>query len=358
MKAMVLASSLRTAGNFMPVLDLMRARGDVLELAWIPLGGAMSEDPSKLGFATMHMGVHSRAENRLFWNGIEGRLDEGFDLVIMDDMIHWPAQEMAAAVRARRHPPALVAFQHGLYQAWNAMNRNFLADYFLCFGRRHVYNFDRCHWPRVLPTGLPKLDRIVPPGGAPGDCILYVAQSAPDPSIIGPMLADLRSATALPVRIRPHPGHLGKYGSLQSQFEFLPANEDITTQIASANWILTTHSSAVLEAMRMGVASVLLPSFGLTDFAFYPGIAVDFRADKVLSALKQHRGDEEGRKRFMAEHCCGMRRDATVRTLQAIDAVVAAVRTGTGHKRLVDSMGGEHPLNAIGTSDLHEDGGT
>ena len=108
----------------------------------------------------------------------------------------------------------------------------------------------------------------------------------------------------------------------------------------------------------MGVASVLLPSFGLTDFAFYPGIAVDFRADKVLSALKQHRGDEEGRERFMAEHCCGMRRDATVRTLQAIDAVVAAVRTGTGHKRLVESMGGEHPLNAIGTSDLHEDGGT
>ena len=348
MKAIVLASSLRTAGNFMPVLESMRARGDELELAWVPLGGAVGEDPASLGFSSSHVsGARTRADSFAYWQGIEDRLRQPLDLVLMDDMIHWPAQEMTALVRRQQRAPALVAFQHGLYQAWNRMNQEFLADYFLCFGRRHVHNFDPCHWPRVLPTGLAKLDRLEPQRSGSGGYILYVAQSAPDPSIIAPMLADLQQKTGLPVHIRPHPGHAARYSALESQFVFVAAAEDIVGQIARADWILTTHSSAVLEAMRMGVPAVLLPSFGLTDFGLFPGIAVDFLAEKVLSALNVHRNDAAGRQRFLAEHCGGMRRDSSARTLDAIDAIVTCGGDASARRELVASMGAEHPLNAI-----------
>lgn len=349
MKVLVLASSLRTAGNFQPVIERLRARGDTVDLAWVPLGGARGEDPSVLGFGQVYRAhMHARTDSGPFWDGIATVMEGFCDLVLMDDMIHWPAQELAARVRRLTDAPPLVAFQHGLHQAWNLMNREFLADFFLCFGRRHVMNFDQAHWARVLPVGLPKLD-VLQPAAPGGREILFVAQSAPDASIIGPLLADLEQATGLRVRIRAHPGHVGRYASLQSRFECADPSEPIEEQIRRAAWMLTTHSSAVLEAMRLGIDAVVLPSFGLTDFTFYPGIAVDFRADKVLHALGVLRRDGAARQRFMDEHCCGMRRDATARALVAIDAIVAGARDGNGEARraLVASMGRDHPLNGL-----------
>lgn len=349
MKALVLASSLRTAGNFQPVVERLRARGDTVELAWVPLGSARGEDPAALGFAQVYRNhTHARTDSAPFWDHIATVVAGSCDLVLMDDMIHWPAQEMAACVRRLGDAPPLVAFQHGLHQAWNLMDREFLADFFLCFGRRHVMNFAQAHWARVLPVGLPKLD-VLQPAASGGHEILFVAQSAPDASIVGPLLADLEQASGLRVRIRAHPGHTDRYASLRSRFECADLSEPIEDQIRRAAWMLTTHSSAVLEAMQLGVDAVVLPSFGLTDFTFYPGIAVDFRADKVLHALGALRRDGAARQRFMDEHCCGMRRDSTSRALAAIDAIIAGAQAGDGSTRraLVASMGYEHPLNGL-----------
>jgi len=348
MNILFLASSLRTAGNLHPVFDAMRDRGDRVTLAWVPLGAAVEEDPSVLGFADI---IATRDGERLesastpFWARLQARMrDDTFSLVVMDDMIHWPARRLSEAVAddVRDYPrPALVASQHGLHQAWNLMNQRFLADYFLCYGHRHVLNFDQRHWTRVLPTGLPKLDHLRPCAEGGGRYILFVAQSAPSPAVIAPVLSDLQRLTGLPVRIRPHPGHRAAYAGLSEEFGFLSPDEPIDGQIALSEWMLTTHSSAVLEAMRMGKPVVLLPSFGLVDFGFFPGIAVDFRADKVLTALKVHRTDAPGRQRFLAAHCGGTRSDAGVRTLATLDAIVR----GDDAPQLVASMGSEHPLN-------------
>lgn len=347
MDVIVLASSLRTAGNFLPVLEHMQARGDTVSLVWIPLGASIGEDPAALGLARVHApAVRARAQAAQHLGSLVRHLVDA-DIVLMDDMIHWPAQEMTRLLR--RHAPQvpIAAFQHGLYQAWNRMNQDFLADYFLCFGRRHVMNFDARFWARVLPVGLPKLDRLSFRTGDVGEYILYVAQSAPRPGIVAPILSALEDATGKAVRIRPHPGHMDLYAGLRGQFQFLPSNEAIEIQISASAWVLTTHSTAVLEAMRMGVTAVLLPSFGLTDFTFFPGIAVDFSADKVLLALDVHRSDEPARNRFMEEHCRGFRTDSTRRALAAIDMIVG-VRTGTmTPEALLGSMGAEHPLNSV-----------
>ena len=350
MNILFMASSLRTAGNLHPVLEAMRSRGDRVTLAWVPLGAAVDEDPSALGFTEIiatNDGERTESASTPFWLRLVAKMrEQRFPLVIMDDMIHWPARRMAETVANGDavHPrPSLVASQHGLYQAWNLMNQRFLADYFLCYGHRHVLNFDQCHWTRVLPTGLPKLDHLRRCAEGAGQYILFVAQSAPSPAVIAPVLLDLERLTGLPVRIRPHPGHRTAYAGLSDEFRFVSTDEPIEGQIALSDWVLTTHSSAVLEAMRMGKPVVLLPSFGLVDFGFFPGIAVDFRADKVLSALKVHRSDAAGRTRFLAAHCGGTRSDAGVRTLAALDAIVR----GDGALQLVASMGLEHPLNFV-----------
>jgi hypothetical protein len=231
-----------------------------------------------------------------------------------------------------------IAFQHGLYQAWNAMNADFHVDFLFCFGTRHVVNFDVELWPRILPVGLPKLDRIKP-AELVGDYILYVAQSAPSPELVGPLLADIEQRAGLPVKIRAHPGHAGLYAPLAGRFAFVAQDQDILEQISACAWMLSTHTTAVLEGMYLGKSVVLLPSFGLTDFTFFPGISVDFSAEKVFTALKRHRDDREGRARFLHQVCGGLRHDATRRSLAMIDCIVAG---GADIHRLAD----EHPLNA------------
>lgn len=343
MKILVLGSSLRTVGNFLPVIDVIRSRGDEVELAWVPLGSSVSEDPGLARIPHVHAmppGALSRAGSGEFWSALEQRMRlEAFDAVLMDDMIHWPSRELSALLARLSPRPAAIAFQHGLYQAWNTMNANFHVDYLLCFGVRHVVNFDVDLWPRVLPVGLPKLDRITPADVA-GDYILYVAQSAPLPALIGPLLAGIEHKTGLPVRIRAHPGHVGLYASLADRFAFLDPNQDILEQISAAAWMLSTHSTAVLEGMYLGKAAVLLPSFGLTDFTFFPGVCVDFSAEKVLVALKKHRDDDVGRARFLRQVCGGLRHDATKRSVDVIDRIVA--REAVIHLGLE-----EHPLNAV-----------
>src|SRR5690606_20723189 len=288
MRALVLASSLRTVGNFLPVLDAMRRRGDELELAWVPLGSSGQEDPVAAGIPCIHApppGGQSRGACSEFWVDLERRMrSAAFDAVLMDDMIHWPSADLSAMLSNLSPRPVSIAFQHGLYQAWNAMNSSFHVDFLFCFGPRHVLNFDVRLWPRVLPVGLPKLDRIRPARGT-GDYILYVAQSAPSPGLVGPLLSDIEQKTGLPVRIRAHPGHAQLYAPLADRFAFLAPEQDILDQISASAWMLSTHSTAVLEAMYLEKAAVVLPSFGLTDFTFFPGICVDFSAEKVLVAL-------------------------------------------------------------------------
>ncbi len=262
-----------------------------------------------------------------------------FDVVLMDDMIHWPSRELSAMLANLSPRPASIAFQHGLHQAWNAMNDDFHVDFLLCFGARHVVNFDAWLWPRVLPVGVPKLDRVTP-AELVGDHILYVAQSAPTPELMGPLLADIERRTGLPVKIRAHPGHAGLYASLAKKFAFVPQSQDILEQISASSWMLSTHSTAALEGMYLGKPVVLLPSFGLTDFTFFPGVCVDFSAEKVLVALRKHRDDHKGRARFLRQVCGGLRHDATQRSLAVIDRIVAG--KGADIHRTLD----EHPLNA------------
>lgn len=348
MKVLTLASSGRTLDNVRPVLDAMRARGDELHLAWVPLGAAFDEDPGLE--ATTHAllkGGSRPGDDGEYWARIGALLDDGFDLVLMDDMIHWPSARLRDCVVAAGRRIPLVAFQHGLYQAWQPMNAAFRADYFLCYGPRHVLNFDVCHWPKVLPVGLPKLDCIDPaPIAKPGACILFVAQSAPDPSILSALFADLEEATGLPVCIRPHPAHRTKYDALRGRHRFLDTG-DILVQIRECSWMLTTHSTAVLQAMRMGRPAVLLPSFGLTDFRGYPGVSVDFIAGKVLAALKKHIADTDGREAFMRESCGGDRRDATRCALSMIDAITANAGEAPSKAGLHRLLGDRHPLNQV-----------
>ena len=199
----------------------------------------------------------------------------------------------------------------------------------------------------MLPVGLPKLDRLRDEPISDGGHILFLGQSAPDATVMRPLLKSLRDELRMPVKVRPHPGHPSTYEPLQEEFEFLSVLDDPIAQIATCSLFLSTHSTALLEALYLGKNAVLLPSFGLTDCTFYPGIAVDFTADKVVAALKKVRREQAGIERFLHQTCGGRRHDSTERAVRAIDAVLAERPADDWWRKpgkLRTLFAGEHPL--------------
>lgn len=353
MRCLVLASSIRTLGNFMPVLRRMQERGDVLQLVWLPAARATGEPPPEsLGLEVVvrrgDAGFAQPRRTHALWGDLARAVgDLQPDVVLCDDMVHWPARAVADAAREHGGAPPVIAFQHGLHQAWNLMNRTFSADYFLSFGSRHVHNFDEEHWWRVLPTGLPKLDGLAGRPHVTGDHVLFMAQSASSPVVLTPLLDGLQQQLGVPVKVRPHPGHFAAYQALQDRFEILPVADDPIAQIERCILFVSTHSTALLEALALGKEAVLLPSFGLTDFGFYPGIAVDFTADKVLAALKKARAAPDDMRRFLDLTAGGLDGGATGRALAVVD-VLARDRPGPDWcmrgTALRAFMRGRHPL--------------
>lgn len=339
LKIAVVAITYRTLNNIAPLLQALVARGDQCEVIWAPTSQRVEgQSPRSFGLRVGldFTGLEPRNLQGMthFGNQCRRFLDElQPDLVLSDDMTTWPNRIVHALVRDLPARPWMLAWQHGLHQPWYEMRQAFDTDFFLCYGRLHVFLMGEALAPRVLAVGLPKLDAL----GAPevveqGAFLSWFAQPLPEAPWQVDLLAAVAAATRLPVHIRPHPAAplaFAGLGDLTARGLHVddPASDPIGT-LRRCQGFLSTHSSAALEALLLGKPAVLFPSFGLTSFPGYPNVASDFTARAYLTAAKRIPARRDATEAFLVDCIGGRRFDHTARSLRVVDALAAWRREG------------------------------
>lgn len=254
------------------------------------------------------------------------------DLVLSDDMTTWPNRIVHEVVRQMPGRPWQLAWQHGLHQPWYEMRSAFDTDFFFCYGRLHAFLLGDALAARVLPVGLPKLDRLGEMVPLDDGYLAWFAQPLPEAKTQIALLSDVARATGLPVRVRPHPAApqaFTGFDDLTSRGLQLddPAADPIEC-LRRCRGFLSTHSSAALEALLLGKTAVLFPSFGLTSFPGYPNVASDFTARAYQVAIGRHATRRAATDRFLDDCIGGRRFDHTARNLRAVEGLAALRRSG------------------------------
>lgn len=321
-RILVVSLAMRTFQNVRPVLDLLRKENWEIDVVWTPSRAQPDlQSPADLGFRLCletdwreqpaDANYAKLAPDHEFWKRFTEVVEKTQpQVVICDDATNWPSIGASHALSRLARRPPLVAFQHGLSQPWHALNRTFHFDFFMSFGMQHVFMFDAERWPRVLPTGLPKLDHLRDVATEDEGYLLYVAQHFPSADAVGRMLDELRAAgTFGDIRIRPHPGHPQVYDSLRDRFRLLDPATDPIEDMRRATAIVMPHSTALLEALLLRKPVVVLPSSGLTDFPLLPWAARDVSASEIRQGLVQANSvrRREDYERFLDRICGGQR---------------------------------------------------
>lgn len=339
LKIAVVSITYRTLNNIAPLLQRLQARGDDCEVIWTPTSQRVEgQTPRDFG---LRVGIDAAgllatdAEGLAqFKRRCRDRLAEWApDLIVSDDMTTWPNRLVYGVARGLPQRPWHLAWQHGFYQPWYEMRERFDADLFLCYGRMHASLLGHALAHRVLPVGLPKLDRLG--DAATAECegfLSWFAQPLPKARLQMRLLADIAQAVGLPVRIRPHPAaphDFAELGDLAARGLSVddPASDPIET-LRCCDGFLSTHSSAAIEALLLGKPAVLFPSFGLTSFPGYPNVASDFTARAYQVAAKRIDARRSATEAFLDDCVGGRRFDHTERAVKALDAIAALRASG------------------------------
>jgi len=328
LKIAVVAITYRTLNNIQPVLAKLIHDGARCEVIWAPTSQRIeSQSPRDFGLHVGREFKDLKPSDARQMQVVEGECRaylEEFqpDLVLSDDMTNWPNRIVYAVVQSLPNRPFHLAWQHGLHQPWYALRAAFDADFFFCYGRMHQWMMGEANLGRVLPAGLPKLDSLAQQKTVDEGYISWFAQPAPDVDKQIELLTGIHKATKMPVRIRPHPAAPHAFSEAASLTESGlqiedPALDPVDT-LSRCHGFISTHSSAILEALLLGKSAVLFPSFGLTSFAGYPNIASDFTANAYVSAIKQYMVRQSATRGFLDDFIGGNRFDHTARTTAAL----------------------------------------
>ena len=334
MRLVLFATSLQLADNFLPVLELHVARGGDGSLLLMPWTGY----PPFADFNPSHVPVLAETPisglspadvtPAAFETFIEEHLSADVDLVVLAHGHSYPSNILRRTLQKLGRRTAVAVMQHGIYQDWAARRDETTYDYYFCFGARERYQFPAAMRSRIVPVGLPRLDRMRATPSAAGKYILYVGQDVPEPWIVAPLLAECRTHFKRPVVVRPHPRFAAIYDELPNDLHAVPDDVDIdgplVPLIAHADFIITAHSTAVIEALYLQKPAVLVPNHGLTCFAQYPALAKEFTAAAVDDALQSARSKPEQIERFLNAAIGGIHYDHSERCLEAVTELLAS----------------------------------
>ena len=335
----VVSITYRTLNNLAAALQVLISKGAKCSVVWIPTTQRIpGQTPSAFGFNTLIDATNTDAKDvgaltRLREQVRAALITEKPDVVISDDMTNWPNRIVYEVVKSLPDRPWQVAWQHGLYQPWYEMRQRFDADYFFCYGRMHTLLLGTSVCPRVLPVGLPKLDALQRVESRSAGYLSWFAQPAPAHQHQLRLLADIAAETGMPVRVRPHPAMPDAFNSSGDRLDELgllldDPSDDPIDALAGCNSFLSTHSSAVLEALMLGKPAILFPAFGLTSFIGYPNVAGDFTARAYSAAAKRYKGRQQATAAFLEDAIGGRRFDHAERSAAAIEALASMRSSG------------------------------
>jgi len=329
MRVVLFATSLQLADNFLPVLDMSRARGAEGFLFLMPWSGYPAHpdfNPNRVPvLANLPLTAMDRTalpENE-FQDLIERHLPADMDLVVLAHGHSYPSQVLRQTLMNLGRRTRVAVMQHGMYQDWADRRDDSSFDTYFCFGERDRLQFPKNRRSDVVPVGLPRLDLLRDSRSESGRYILYIGQDVPAPWIIARLMAECRSYFGRPVVIRPHPRFAAAYAKLPNDLAAVPTGIDVDGPVlpvvASADFIITPHSTTLIEALYLQKPVVLIPSHGLTCFSGYPAIAKDFTAAAIAEALARFHERPGQVARFIRESFGGIRYDHSQRCLQAIE---------------------------------------
>lgn len=326
MRVLGFGYTFRTVNNYAPVLRALRDRGHAAGLALMP----RADDPDAKGLS--RFAEYVVAEKEIATISREGLPPEElaaflrsaiaeFDPthILLDCTLNYPSnavfESVASLGLARR--PKVIGFQQGMYQLWYVYSITFPCDWFFCYGELHRRQFSSQRQARVVPVGLPKLDRLKEMPTRDEGWLLYVAQDTPRVEVTAMALRELAAAAKIPVKIKPHPEHLRFYDALRGEFEFLDPAADVVPFIAACSGVVTAGSTSVLEAMLLEKPVAVLPSRPAFAYEESDCVAYDFTGAALLHVLEKSR--KAGFHDRFLEHAVGGRRfDSVERVISAL----------------------------------------
>jgi hypothetical protein len=204
-----------------------------------------------------------------------------------------------------------------MYQLWYVYTATFPCDWFFCYGEMHRRQFSPERQTRVIPVGLPKLDRLKDTQTGDEGWLLYIAQDTPRVEVVGMALRELSAKAGMPVKIKPHPEHVRFYDALRGEFEFLEPGADVVPLIAVCSGVVTAGSTSVLEAMMLGKPVAVLPSRPAFAYEESDCVAYDCTGAALMHVLDKSRrpGFHE---RFLEQAVGGKRFDSVERVIAAL----------------------------------------
>jgi hypothetical protein len=298
MKIVFTGTSARTVANWQPALSLLQDRGHIVQSICFPhRPDPDSEGLQRIGFPNLmcvpveiHFSILERSSAKSIADkALHIIRDTAPDILMLTTCHAGPEAELMSLLALDKKRPVILGCQHGIVQNWNGYWSNFCFDYLLVFGPRFALLTPPHLRDRVISAALPKLDLFTKKQRGDFDNdqrpILFVAQTVCTPKLVK-VLVDLSYMSGRQLLVRPHPEFRNAFDNLRPFATFLDVLEPLEAQMAAASLIITTGSTAALEAVTIGIPVVVLPQQRGNEYEA-AGIVAKMDVADILRLAKQ-----------------------------------------------------------------------
>ena len=299
-------TSARAVNNWLPAFHRLQASGHLVRSLLFPNTADPDHDGLRsLGFPSLARIPIPESLRRIAPTSVRSLASAGHeafardpaDAIVLTTCHAGPEAELARVLAAGQSRPVVIGCQHGYVQNWTVYWDRFSFDRFLVFGEHFRREAPEILRNRIAVAGLPKLDAIRrevrPPFHDDTRPILYAAQTKVSDDLIR-MLNELAVLAGREVLVRPHPEFPHLFDG--TGLTLTPEAELFAERMSRSSLLVTTGSTAVLEALVSGCPAVVLPIERGDEYR-EAGIVTDsISATEVLAvAERQDTRDEQRR---------------------------------------------------------------
>ncbi len=286
-KILVIFNNIRGYKNIESVLDELSEIFEI-NLIFIPF----TFDPSSLDTSDVKFKIlktipvkEIKLDNTVIQNICSFAKHEirNVSLILLTDIQNFPGAALYSPIKKIYPKTRVIGFQHGLFQIWNGHWFNRLCDFYMAFGKEFTAFYPQYRRGDIVYSGIPKLDGIKDIKTEDQGYILYIGQKEPAPEIVNPFLLDLENTFRKKVVVRNHPQYPDHYKTSRSNEEY--ANENLWDQIANSSFVITTHSTCIVEGLLIGKKVIIMPDHISATFKNYEWRASEYTANSVKRIL-------------------------------------------------------------------------